>query len=176
MNYLKLTIETERLKLIPVEGQYREEAFREFTSEITTYMYPKPLRMIEELDARTASVIEDMKLGKEYEFYVIDKNTEEFVGRGGLHNADTKIPEFGIWIKKSAHGNGYGKEAIHGLKKWADQNLAYDYITYPVDKRNIASRKIPESLGGEVKREFKQINMAGNELDEVEYWIYPNNT
>ena len=44
---------------------------------------------------------------------------------------------------------------------------------YPVDKKNISSRKIPESLGGIIETEYKTTNMAGKILDEVEYRIYP---
>ena len=39
-----------------------------------------------------------------------------------------------------------GKEAITALKHWADANLRYEYLAHPVDRRNGASRRIPESL------------------------------
>ncbi|MEH2435865.1 MAG: GNAT family N-acetyltransferase [Nostoc sp.] len=81
-------------------------------------------------------------------------------------------PELGIWLKKSAHGHGFGREAIHVLKDWVDKNLEYNYLSYPVDKRNIPSRKIAESLRGKIFREFQQINKSGYLLDEVEYRIY----
>lgn len=55
---------------------------------------------------------------------------------------------------------------------WACENISFDYIKYPVDKRNIPSRKIPESLGGVIAREYKSINQSGFDLDEVEYYIY----
>ena len=174
MDYTKITIETERLKLVPLSKEYREDVFREFTSEITTYMYPKPNDSLEDVDKWIEETQEEMKKGEDLTFHVLDKSTGEFVGTGGLHKPHTKTPEFGIWIKKSAHGNGYGVEAITALKKWADKNIECEYITYPVDKKNVASRKIPESLGGEIKKEYKQTNLAGNELDEVEYHIYPN--
>jgi len=174
MDYTTVTIETERLKLVPLSKDFLEDVFREFTSEITTYMYPKPCESLEELEQRTEETIEEMKRGEDYSFHVVNKQTGEFLGRGGLHKPDTRTPECGIWLKKSAHGRGYGREAMTALKKWADENIAYEYITYPVDKRNVASRKIPESLGGKVMKEYKQVSMSGNELDEVEYHIYPN--
>jgi ribosomal-protein-alanine N-acetyltransferase len=174
MDYATLTIETERLKLIPLSNKYKEDVFREFTDEITTYMYPKPNESMEALDKHYEETLEEMKRGEDYSFTVIDKNTEEFLGRGGLHQPHTRNPELGIWLKKSAHGNGYGREAMTAVKKWADENLRYEYIAYPVDKRNIASRKIAESMGGKIMKEYKKINMAGKELDEVEYHIYPS--
>jgi hypothetical protein len=44
---------------------------------------------------------------------------------------------------------------------------------YPVDKRNIASRKIPVGNNGKIVKEEKSKGIAGNELDEYEYRIYP---
>jgi len=43
-----------------------------------------------------------------------------------------------------------------------------------VEKRNIASRKIAESLGGMVRKEYQKLNQLGKTLEEVEYWIYKN--
>ena len=85
-----------------------------------------------------------------------------------------KKPELGIWIKKSAHGNGYGKEAMVALKKWADKNLKYDYILYPVAQDNLASRKIPEFLGGKIEHEYDEETQNGVTLHFIEYRIYPN--
>lgn len=73
--------------------------------------------------------------------------------------------------QEKAHGNKYGLEVITAIKSWADKKLDYEYLRYPVDKANIASRKIPEALGGEIVREFNKINMSGNTLHIVEYKI-----
>lgn len=40
------------------------------------------------------------------------------------------------------------------IEKWAQDNILFDYLLYPVNKDNIPSRKITESLGGVV--EFNQ--------------------
>ncbi len=60
-----------------------------------------------------------------------------------------------------------------GLKKWIDENIEYEYIKYPIDKKNFPSRRIVEALGGGIRDEYKKKNLSGNILDEVEYWIYP---
>lgn len=172
MDVSKVIIETERLRLEPVSCQYREESFKEFTPEITQFMFPKSPEKIEEVDEYLKNAQEKLQMGESLDMVILKKDTGEFLGRGGIHDINTKTPELGIWIKKSAHGNRYGREAVAAFKEWADTHLDYEYLTYPVDKRNIASRKIPESLGGIIKREFKQIGMGGQELDEVEYYIY----
>ncbi len=105
---------------------------------------------------------------------MVNKADGSFLGCAGLHHPNTKTPELGIWLKKSAHGQGFGKEAMTALKKWADANVTYDYILYPVDEKNTASRRIAESLGGKIAREYDEINMSGAKHHLVEYRIYPN--
>lgn len=172
MDYTDVIIETPRLKLVPISDKYASEIFKELTPEITTFMFPRSPEKIEETLEYIHSVYPKLKNGEELNLTILNKETGEFLGGGGIHNTNTKTPEFGIWIKKSAHGNKFGQEAIKGIKDWVDQNLEYEYLRYPVDKRNIPSRKIAESLGGVIGKEYTKINQSGNTLDEVEYWIY----
>lgn len=78
----------------------------------------------------------------------------------------------GIWLKEEAHGQGYGFEALSLLKKWANENLSFDYLQYPVEKNNSASRALAEKLGGEVKTEYIKQSESGQILNEVEYRFY----
>lgn len=176
MDLSNVIIETERLRMVPITPQYRKEIFQEFTPEITRFMFPKSPEKIEDTDEFIRTSEQELKSGKTLQIVVLKKENGEFLGCGGLHHIDTGIPEPGIWIKKGAHGNGYGIEAVTGLKKWADENLEYEYLRYPVDKRNVGSRKIAESLEGIVMKEYTSTGMGGQELDEVEYHIRkPNN-
>lgn len=163
---------SERIKLQPISMKYKEDIFREFTSEITVFMAPSASKKIEETEAFITSSLEKIENSEEIVFAVLKKENNEFLGCAGLHHMDTQVPEFGIWIKKSAHGNGYGLEAVQTIKTWVDQNLEYEHIYYPVAKQNYASRRIPESLGGKLIRGFVGIKHDGTPLDEVEYRIY----
>ncbi|MBW4428299.1 MAG: GNAT family N-acetyltransferase [Nostoc desertorum CM1-VF14] len=171
-NLGKVSLESERLILQAISLEYTEDVFREFTSEITTFMYPKPAQSLSE----TEKIIRDMIIQRENHtdlvLLILKKDNLEFVGICEVGAIDTDTPELGIWLKKFAHGHGFGREAIYALKDWVDKNLEYNYLSYPVDKRNIPSRKIAESIGGKVFREFQQINKSGHILDEVEYRIY----
>jgi ribosomal-protein-alanine N-acetyltransferase len=173
MDLSKTVILTDRLKLIPTCLDYALEIFKEFTDEITTYMYPKTPKEIGETEAFINSSIKEMENGETLQVVILDKNTGEFLGHGGAKSLKTNIPELGIWIKKVAHGNKYGREAVKALKEWIDKNYKYKYIMYPADKKNVPSRKIAESLGGIIEAEYKKTNASGNELDMVEYRIYP---
>lgn len=172
MNLSNLEIYTNQLLLKPISMQYKAEIFSEFTEEITTYMHPRSPKDISEIEVFIQLSLDDLKDGSNLVLRILKKESQEFLGCAGLHEIDLKSPALGIWLKKSAHGNKYGLEAITGIKNWADEHLDYEYLRYPVDRANIASRKIPEALEGEFFREYNQVNLSGNILHLVEYRIY----
>jgi RimJ/RimL family protein N-acetyltransferase len=172
MNTSNLVIESSNLLIKAISLDYAEDIFKEFTPEIAVFMSPKPAEKIEETIAFIESSIKSNQAGTDFQTIIISKETKEFIGCTGLHHIDTLHPEFGVWLKKSAHGHGYGKEAILAMKTWADQNLTYEYLVYPVDKANIASCRIPESMGGKVVSEHSDTNANGKVLNVVEYRVY----
>ncbi len=172
MELKNVLIHTENLILKPIEQKYSEIIFQDFTDEIALYMLPKSADSIDEIELFIKNSIEGILNGSNLQLVAISKYTSEFIGCVGLHNIHTKDPELGLWIKKEAHGNSYGLEAITSLIDWAKKNIEFEYLKYPVDKRNYASRRIPEKNEGKIKREFKDINEKGFELENVEYWIY----
>ena len=173
MNLLDIIIETDRLLLKPIHVDYLNDIFNEFTLEITKYMYPKPAENKEETFEFINGSIKKMIKGTDLQMVIINKLNKEFIGCIGLHNINTLEPELGIWTKKSSHNNGFGLEAMTGLIDWTHKNIKFNYLVYPVDKRNIASRKLPEKNNGKIMKENKTVGMAGNLLDEYVYWIYP---
>ena len=171
-NLLKEIIYTSRLRLEPISLIYKDVIFAEFTPEITTYMFPRSAKHISEtIEFIDRSVVE-LKSGKTLQTIIL-KKPGGFLGCAGLHNIDTKTPELGIWIKKSAHGHKYGQEAMQGLKNWADENLDYKYIVYPAEKNNIPSRKVAKLLGGKIAKRYSEKNMSGRRQEMFEYRIYP---
>lgn len=174
MDLSNTKIETERLLIVPITMEYLEIIFREFQEPITEFMYPKPPVKIEETKQFIEGSLDGLKDGNNLQMVVLEKATGDFLGCAGLHELDKDDPELGIWIKKSAHGKKYGREAMAGIKKWADENIKYSYIRYPVAAQNIPSRKIPESLGGVVKKEYDKKMLSGRTYHMVEYWIPSN--
>lgn len=172
MNTSAITIETQNLYLQAITLDYKENIFKEFNHEITKYMHPRPACKIEETIEFIERSMKENKEGSNLQLVVLRKENKNFLGNAGLHYIDTKTPELGIWIKKSAHGNSYGKEAMVALKEWADKNLNYKYILYPVVKENYPSKRIPEFLGGKIEKEYEKINMSGKKQHILEYKIY----
>lgn len=166
-----LIIETERLVLKPISSDYTDQIFTEFTSEVATYMYPRPAEKRIETEAFVAVAQEENEDGTSLTMVITARETGEFLGCVGLHKLTDSRPEFGIWVKQSAHMHGYGREAVRVLKHWADRHLDYEYLIYPVDSRNMASRKIPESLGASIISQFDGVGGMGQELTLIKYRI-----
>ncbi|MCC0642005.1 MULTISPECIES: GNAT family N-acetyltransferase [unclassified Clostridioides] len=165
-----MNIQTKRLVLLPVEKKHKHDIFANFSNEVTTYMFPCPANKISE----TESVIENFTKqridGTDFVYVITLSDTSEFLGTCGLHKLKGEIPELGIWTKISAHGNYYGREAIGGLIEYAE-NMGIKKLLYPVDKRNIASKKIPLYFGGVLSSEKEVITPDGRKLYLEEYMI-----
>lgn len=168
---LGVAIESDRLLQVAIRHDFDDDIFREFTPAVATYMYPAPTGDIADTRAFVGSSLEGLRSGDQLQLVIVDKESGEFIGCSGLHGLRSPDPELGVWTKASAHGHGYGREAVAAIVAWARGNVAFERLAYPVDRRNAPSRRIPESLGGVVAREYRQLNQAGFELDEVEYWI-----
>ena len=166
-----VTIETERLRLAPVSMEYAEAIFQEFTPEITRYMAPESPVKISQTIAFIDEAQSRFKAGTDLHMLILERRSGEFLGMCGLHNIGSRDPELGIWIKKSAHGNGFGYEAVAGLAGWARENVEFDEFIYPVSKANRPSRNIAEKLGGRVVREMVKKKSNNSMLEEVEYRI-----
>jgi RimJ/RimL family protein N-acetyltransferase len=165
-------IEGPRLILKPISPEYVAQIFKEFTPDITKYMLPRSPAHISETEQFIAAACAQLEAGTDLGLIILDKHSGDFLGLCGLHGTrNPQRPEFGIWLKKSAHGQALGREAITVLKMWCEVTLSVEGFLYPVDRRNTPSRKIAESLGGKVVGEKKETNMSGNELDELIYLI-----
>lgn len=173
-DFSQLHISTPRLELTPISMDYLEIIFSSFTPEITQYMFPKSPTDISETENFINDMLVKTKKGEDICLVILDKK-KQFIGIVGVHEAHTNTPDLGLWLKKSAHGNKYGLEAITALKEWVEKNLEYFYLAYPVDRRNIASKKIPEALGAQVEAEYQKQALSGNILEILEYRIYKNN-
>jgi|FLOH01.1.fsa_nt_gi [ribosomal protein S5]-alanine N-acetyltransferase len=170
LDFTHVKISSERLLLTTSLNHYLEDIFREFNDDIIQYMLPKPAEKIEETMAFINASLLGMREGWNLALAITNKETSEFLGCCGLHGKGRyRTPEVGIWIKKSAHGHKYGREAIKALVSWTVENIDLDFIIYPVDRANIPSRRIPESMGGSVYLEKQVKTTRGTVLDELCY-------
>jgi len=170
LDFLSVRIDGVRVTLVPIARDVAADILREFTAEVTRYMLPKPPDDIGQVREFIDVSRANMAAGDELVLSIRRRTTGEFLGVCGIHNrSQGDTPELGIWLKADAHGARLGREAIALLVAWAKTNLAFAYLTYPVDKANTASRRIAESLGGAVIRRARHESMSGYMLNE---WVY----
>jgi len=167
-----MEIITNRLLLVPISLKYAHDVFISFDKNVTKYMYPKPAVEISETEAWIKSSIEKYEKKEEVVFAALLKDSLELIGCMGIHHIDTDTPELGIWTKMSVHGYGYGIEGMKSIIDYAKENLNFKYLIYPVDRRNLPSRNIPETFGGIVKKAYQKINASGDTLEIIEYWLF----
>ena len=89
-----------------------------------------------------------MREGEEVIFVARRREDRQFVGVGGAHNLRSHTPELGIWVKEGLHGQGYGREIVQRIARWATERFQPPHLVYPVAEQNTASRRLAESLGG----------------------------
>lgn len=167
-------ITTDRLTIRPSIIEDAQDIFANFTQRVATYMSPQPFKSVDEVKKWLTTVIKEVESGKNFQVTILDKNTGEFIGMGGVHELHTRTPEFGIWTKESVWGSGMGHEAVEALNEWAQKNLDFDYIKYPVIPENKPSRSIAESLGGKLEDEYDDKDSLGNPIKLIEYRVYPD--
>ena len=165
-------LEGTRIALAPVSRVFAADIFREFTPAITAWMFPKSPAQLEETHAFIDLALRQWHAGTDLTFVIVDKSSQEFLGTCGLHGGgNPRQPEFGIWLKAGAHGKAFGREAIGTLRDWAAATLDVDSFIYPVDRRNLMSRKVAESLDGTLIGERRVRSMSGVDLELVVYRI-----
>jgi polyribonucleotide nucleotidyltransferase len=172
-NFSSLAIETERLMIKLPQIKDAEEINKEFTEEITEFLYSVPTSIEETIQSIYKSHIA-AKNGEYFDAAIYSKQNE-FLGKAAFRIKKNKAISFGIWLKKTAQGNKYGTEAISAIKNWVYENLKFSYVVYRVDRLNTKSRKIAESLGANIYSEYKIPNINNTRImDSVEY-RFPGN-
>lgn len=164
-------IQTKRLILVPVSDVHTKEIFENFNEQIITYMEPQVLNNMDETHRVVKGFIESRENNTDYVYAITLKSSSEFIGIVSLHNLKNETPKIGIWTKISSHGNHYGREAVGGVIDYA-KSLGIKKLCYPVDRRNISSKKIPLFYGGELVTEHKKVEtLDGRILEEEIYEI-----
>lgn len=150
MDLSSLDIETERLHLRAYREADVQEIFDAVTLEICDYMTFNPAQSVDEIRLIGEKWLAQAVEGREVAVPIRDKASARFLGMGGIHYRKHPQPGLGIWIRADAHGHGYGREAIIGLIGYVRDVLEEPEVHYVVAEENGRSRRIPESLGGEV--------------------------
>lgn len=167
MDFVK---ETGRLMIRPFNLCYLEEYAQEFTAEITKYQFPDPFPDMETANQVMSGFVEEMEEGKMLELVILGQDGE-FFGCIDVFGIQEETPEVGIWLKKSAHGSGYGYEALSAVLDGLNQTGKYRYYIYELDVRNSPSIHLVEKFPFE-KGDYEEITTeSGKKLMLQTYHI-----
>jgi RimJ/RimL family protein N-acetyltransferase len=102
---------------------------------------------------------EDLPLG------IFDREGGGYLGGTGLHRIDWSVRAFeiGYWLRRSAWGHGYAREAVRLLVRLAFGLLGAQRVEVRVDPRNARSLRIPEALGFVREGLLRRVAPGGSE-------------
>lgn len=82
-------------------------------------------------------------------FAIRSRDTAAYLGSVELHhiNWPCRSFEMGYWLRDSAEGNGYMREAVRALANYALTALAANRVQITCDARNTRSAAVAERLG-----------------------------
>jgi RimJ/RimL family protein N-acetyltransferase len=155
-------IETSRLNLDRFAMSDADEVFDCISPTVTRFMSWDPPSYADFRSRCEALAQGDM----EFQFVIRRKDTHECLGIAGVERPEEDLPELGVWMKLAAHGQGFGREAVEAIARWASARWGKDGFLYPVAVENLASSQIAEGLGGEVVA-----TRTGPKYDSVVYRI-----
>ncbi|ACR30619.1 GNAT family N-acetyltransferase [Burkholderia glumae] len=142
-------IESQRLSIRPFSAGDARDAFGCITHSLTRFMSWEPPADRSEFDQIWQGWISTIAEGTDYTF-VIRRRDGGFIGLAGLHDVQHARAVLGIWVREDSHAQGFGREAVSAVARWASTVLGVESFTYPVAEQNHPSRRIAESLGGVV--------------------------
>jgi RimJ/RimL family protein N-acetyltransferase len=143
-----IVIRSPRLQLSPFQMRDALEVFGCITPAIAKFMPWEPPSWSEYV-ARCEKRMQAPEPNK-FSFVARRLDNEECLGMASLEDADSVWPELGLWLKESAHRQGFGREVVTALVDWGYAFLGKGNFIYPAAVKNIASRRIAENLGGEI--------------------------
>ncbi len=146
---MSVLIRSRRLRLNRFEMADAEDVFSCITPKITRFMrWEAPSSLAEFKAERQVRLQSESRTV--LSLVVRRDDTLECLGMAAIEEIASGSPEIGLWLKQSAHGRGYGREVVGAVVAWASRTLEAPHFLYPVAAENVASRRIAESLGGEV--------------------------
>ncbi len=112
LNLTNVSIHSPRLLLRSFTEVDAPESFASATPTLTRFMGWEPSPTLSAFAEVWREWLPRMAAGTDLHLAIRLRVSGEFVGMAGLHRIGEPGPEVGIWIKESAHGCGYGREAV----------------------------------------------------------------
>ena len=125
-----IVIQSPRLQLSQFQLMDAQEVFGCITPAIARFMPWEPPSWSEYL-ARCEKRVQAPQ-PNDFSFVIRRLDNRECLGMASFEDADSVAPEVGLWLKESAHGQGFGREVVAALVEWGHGTFGKGSFTYPV--------------------------------------------
>jgi len=166
---LPTTLETERLLIrVPQagDGLALHAAVCESLPELRQFLSALPWvanpSTPESAEARSRTSAANFLLRTHQYFHLFEKSTGQLLGGAGLLRTVWETPktEVGYWIRSSAAGRGYAREAVLALVDYAFTQMQVVRVELIADEANLASRRVAERCLFELEGILRQDRRA----------------
>ena len=169
----KIIIETEQLKLRPIEIKDANALFNYRSDAVTNKFQgfiPKNLEEVYEFINKTTT--EFNIIDSWFQLVIEERNSNQIIGDVGVHFIDEQQVELGITLAKIQQGKGFATEALKGIIDYLFNKLNKHRITASIDPENTSSIKLFERLGFRKEAHFKEsLLINGKWTDDLIYAI-----
>src|SRR5215469_15394010 len=143
-----IVIQSPRLRLCQFQMMDAQEVFGCITPAIAKFVPWEPPSWSEYVTRCEKRV--QAPEPNQFSFVIRRNDNGECLGMASFEGADSVSPEVGLWLKESAHGQGFGREVVAALVEWGHATFGKESFIYPVAVQNTPSRHIAEKLHGEI--------------------------
>lgn len=143
-------LQTPRLDLFLFQMDDLADIYPCVTTTLTRYMTWEPAQSFAEIEQIGQKWLIAETKHTDHHFVLRNREDQQFIGLIGIHHLGTATPELGLWIREDCHNQGFAKESLLEVFRWASAHISAQYFLYPVAIENQPSRKLAEFLGGTV--------------------------
>lgn len=143
-------IDTERLRLEPIETQHAERTWAAVEAslvELRAWMAWALETSRDQTEAFVRDAVEAWSAGREYDFAVLQERS--VIGGIGVRwsRSDQRIGEMGYWVRSDVTGRGFATEAGRAMVTFGFGTLGLYRLELRAGVVNVASQRVAEKLG-----------------------------
>lgn len=141
----RIILETERLKLVPLSLEHKEELFKFWSNEsVTEFMNIQPFKKITEVENMINLLVNLMQENQASRYTIILKEKNVIIGTCGLNYIDheNQRTEIAYDLGKNFWHQGYGIETMTAFIRWCIKEYNFHRIEAKVDINNHASKNL----------------------------------
>lgn len=158
MNFADINIVSDRLIVRSITNDDVQELYSLLMASykhLTPWIDISPKLKLKELQKTTKIFIEEASINKFVMLVII--NNGKIIGQVSLQNNKENV-EIGYWIGKDYINNGFMTETVSIIIDYIWNETSFDKILIICDKKNIASRRIPEKLNFNISQKLPQLD------------------